>query len=80
MQYTRIDWEHDFVWESIVVQSTDYPVNALLFNAMIPELRKKILSYLDWMDEMRVFEQCPALLHPWGELAARYGVRDQSWV
>ena len=77
MQFTRIDWEHDFVWESVVVQSSDYPVNALLFNAMIPELRKHVLSFLSWMDEMRVFEQCAALLHPWSELALRYGVPGQ---
>lgn len=82
MEYSKIDWDADFVWTTVVVTSEDSPVNAVLFNRLMPELRAQVLSYLSWTDEMSAFEHTWGLVHPWHELGVLYGVKpgDPGWL
>lgn len=72
MQYSRIGWDEDFVWETVMVSSLDYPVDCLLFNQLPAEMRGLICEYLSWTEEMAVFDMFPGLLHPWVELNKLY--------
>jgi hypothetical protein len=81
MEYSKIDWTRDFAWETVVASSNDYPVNPVLWNRLMPELRRDILAYMSWSEEMAVFETCPLMVHPWAELIKRYGLprKQVSW-
>jgi len=81
MEYSEIDWERDFCWETVVVTSDWLPFSSVRLNALPVEIRVAVWSFLNWDEEMEVLHRFPVYIHPSCEMSIRYPKKDNiGWI